>query len=230
MRPADRALLLDLDGTLADSLGVLRRAYHRFLAGYGKEGSEAEFRSLNGPPLPVVVDRLRQTHGLAPQTGQLLQGYELEIDRAYGDVPPMPGARDLLSQAKALGIATAVVTSNSRARAEAWLTAKGLAPLIDRIVGGDEVERGKPDPAPYLKALEILGLPAGRARAVEDSPGGAHAAVAAGVETFVCRQDGHGQDNGDWDDGDWDDGDWPPGVRFVRRLEEVSAGLKEWSC
>ncbi len=210
-----KALLLDLDCTLADSLEVMQGAYHNFLARHGKAGSEVEFQALNGPPLAEVVDCLRRSHELSPETPELLRQYENEIDRAYGQASPMPGARDLLSQVKALGFATAVVTSNSRARAGAWLAAAGLAPLIDGMVCGDEIEMGKPDAAPYIQALELLGLPAGRAWAVEDSPLGARAAVSAGLETFVRCDDGKR------------DRDWPRGVRFVSRLEDIPAVLKD---
>src|SRR5688572_8005467 len=59
------ALLLDFDGTLADSLGVMRSVYDQFLLSHDKEPSDAEFESLNGPPLFEVVRRLKCTHGLA---------------------------------------------------------------------------------------------------------------------------------------------------------------------
>ena len=51
---AHRALMLDLDGTLADSLGAMRGVYDRFLDVFGVAGNDAEFARLNGPPLPVV--------------------------------------------------------------------------------------------------------------------------------------------------------------------------------
>ncbi|MEZ4366220.1 MAG: HAD-IA family hydrolase [Kofleriaceae bacterium] len=182
--PAPRALLLDLDGTLVDSVGGLRAAYDDFLASHGAVGSDAEFAGLNGPPLPTVVARLAAAHGLATPVDELLAEYQRRVDAVDG-VRPMPGAAALLAVARARGVLCAVVTSNQRARAVGWLAAAGLLGGIALVVGGDDVERGKPTPEPYQVALARLGLRPEQAWAVEDSPAGAASARAAGVTTFV---------------------------------------------
>ena len=180
-----RAILMDLDGTLADSLSVMRHVYDRFLGRFQRPATTAEFDSLNGPPLPEVVRRLKASHGLDGDVDHLLALYRTLIDEAYGAVQPQPGAGELLSQAKDCGCITAIVTSNARRTTQRWLDAAGLADRIDFIVAGEDVRFGKPDPEPYLAAVKQTGLRPDQAVALEDSPQGAASAISAGLRTFV---------------------------------------------
>lgn len=181
-----RVLLLDLDGTLADSLGVMRDVYERFLTGRGGVPTEGEFTALNGPPLREIIRRLKVTHSLRGSEDALLLEYEDLIDTHYRDqVVPSDGADELLSQAKLRGYVTAVVTSNARHRTSEWLGRVNLQRWIDLIVAGEDVKMGKPDPEPYLVALAKAQCSASHGLAVEDSAQGAQAAILAGVRTFV---------------------------------------------
>jgi HAD superfamily hydrolase (TIGR01509 family) len=182
-----RALLIDLDGTLADSLDVMRTVYTRFLARFGLEGNDAEFDALNGPPTDEVVRMLQHARNLEGTHAVLLADYRSLVADAYARVSPSPGARTLLERAHAAGWSIAVVTSNGSAVARRWLDAAGLGELVDHVVGGDMVERGKPNPDPYVAALSALGADPARSVALEDSSQGAAAAQAAGVRTFLYR-------------------------------------------
>lgn len=210
-----RGLLLDLDGTLADSIEALRRVYFEFLRERGAEGSEAEFRALNGPPLATIIERLQRDHGLPGDPEALLRNYAEMVRQAHRTAPPVAGAGPLLRQARAAGWRIAVVTSSPRRAASEWLSWSGLAGEIDAVVGGDDVERGKPAPDPYGLGLSRLGCVAAGSVGVEDSRIGAMAAVAAGLATWaIAPLD--------------DRGGWPVGVRFVERLDELSEEL--WPC
>jgi len=103
------------------------------------------------------------------------------VDNA-ADVVPIPGARELLASIPAGR--WAVVTSGGRAIATARMASAGLAPA-QVLVTGEDVDRGKPFPDPYLLAAERLGLPPERCAVFEDAPAGIAAARAAGVETIV---------------------------------------------
>ena len=178
-------LFIDLDGTLADSLAVMRMAYEGFLGQFGVAGAHSEFALLNGPPLSEVIRRLRATHNLPGELEALTDNYYRLIDELYRSVAPAPGARELLERAQRFSCKVAVVTSNSAGRTEAWLAAVGLAPLIDFIISGDDVTRGKPDPEPYLMAAARAGLDGQICAAVEDTIQGAQAAMGAGLSTFL---------------------------------------------
>lgn len=182
-----KGLLLDFDGTLADSLGFMRATYERFLAGHGAAGSAGEFQALNGPPLAEVVRRLRERHGLPAPLDDLLQEYRDLLAAGQHSIGPSLGARELLTAALERGYHAAVVTSADSAAVGAWLERNGLRSCIGVIVGGDGVARGKPDPEPYLQALRQLDCLAERSIAIEDSPLGAAAAMAAGLRTYVLR-------------------------------------------
>lgn len=204
---ARSGLFLDLDGTLADSLSVMRTAYHAFLSQCGRSGSDAEFVSLNGPPLSEIVDVLAATHGLSFSHEQLLAAYKRLIRDAYLDVAPDEAAGDLLRTARRLGFKVAVVTSNSAELATAWLARVGLMAMVDAVVGGDEVGQGKPNPEPYLLALRRSDCDPAASFAVEDSLMGAQASVSAGIPTFLLSDSPGGP---------------PDGVVVVGRLGDVT--------
>ena len=208
-------LFIDLDGTLADSLGVMRAVYGRFLANHGRPASDAEFDSLNGPPLARVVERLTAAHGLDGDPEDLLAEYGRLIDQSYGAVPPTPGVRALLEAARGPSWIVGVVTSNDQARTRGWLDSTGLSDLVDVLVTGGEAANGKPDPDPYLLALERGRCEPSRSVAVEDSPDGARAALAAGLTTFAYDTDPQGAPA------------WPQGVHPVTDLAQVTSWIAD---
>ena len=179
------ALLLDLDGTIADSLPVMRRTYELLLAEHGRQGSEDEFNRLNGPPLSIVAGRLIEGHGLAVSPEALVSRYRALIAEAYLAVAPRPEALPLLQTAAMSGAGIGIVTSNSSAQAQQWLSSTGLATFIEVIIGAEDAAAGKPDPAPYREALVRLGADPQQSLAVEDTLTGARAAVGAGLMTAV---------------------------------------------
>lgn len=178
------ALLLDLDGTLADSLRVMREVYDRFLERFGKSGSDVEFERLNGPPLKDIITSLAQAHRLPDTQIDLLGIYRGLIGDAYREVRPQPGTELLLKTAQHAGYKICVVTSNSADLTRTWLRRVALSEAIDHIVTGDEVAQGKPNPEPYLLALKRTSSAAHASIAVEDSVAGALSALGAGICTF----------------------------------------------
>jgi HAD superfamily hydrolase (TIGR01509 family) len=179
---AIRALLLDFDGTLADSLPAMRRVYERFVADLSGTPTAAEFDALNGPPLAEVVRRLCATHQNRLHAGEDLERYEALIADELAQIDPAAGARDLLDYARSRGILCAIVTSSRRALVQSWLDAAGLR--VDLIICGEDVAEGKPSPAPYRMALQQLGAGAEEALAIEDSAAGVESATAAGIRTL----------------------------------------------
>jgi HAD superfamily hydrolase (TIGR01509 family) len=209
-----RALLFDLDGTLADSLSVMRLVYGRFLGGFDSVGTDIEFARLNGPPLTEVVRLLKQAHKLPEGADVLLGRYQDLIDQAYTEVAPTAGAHAVLEQAKASGYVAGVVTSNSARRTRDWLNRVGLGGLVDVLIGGEDVQRGKPDPEPYLLATARAGCSAAMSLAVEDSSQGARAAQDAGLRTFVLDPDPNSATI------------WPEGVERIRSLSDLAEILR----
>lgn len=208
-KPGSHCLLIDLDGTLADSLTVMKTAYRRFVENFGGRPSDAEFSKLNGPTLGEVVRHLQHTHGLPGDHEKLMAYYENLLDESYGDVLPMPGAPELLAGAKRNKWTVGVVTSNSVVRCSTWLERNELAVMVDLMVCGEDVSNGKPDPEIYLLALERAGCPAQNALAIEDSPQGAEAALAAGIPTIGLTTDPKNPHH------------WPDGVGEKTSLRQI---------
>lgn len=213
-----RGLLLDLDGTLADSLGVMYSVYEQFLERVGRAGAATtnEFNELNGPRLEEVVERLRTTHGLDElRTDELLSMYREVLDGAMLAVRPSAGAEALLTKAHRGGWSTCVVTSGRSDLTRRWLVVSGLEALVDHVVGGEMVGRGKPDPECYLTGLALCDADPGVSLAVEDSVPGAQAAIAAGIRTLFIVPIGDGEPSSA-----------PPGAAgVVRRLADVAEEL-----
>jgi HAD superfamily hydrolase (TIGR01509 family) len=181
----DKGLFLDLDGTLAGSLPVLKDVYLSFLRDRGSVGSEAEFQRLNGLPFSSVIETLRLTHNLRGHPTELNQCYSAMIRLAHASSPPAIGADFLLKSARANGWKIAVVTSAIRRVAIEWLDRNALLNQVDAVVGSDDVVCGKPSPDPYYLALSQTFCAADKSFAVEDSRSGAQAALAAGLATWV---------------------------------------------
>jgi HAD superfamily hydrolase (TIGR01509 family) len=182
-----RALFLDLDGTLADSLPILRRVYDEFLAEHELVGSGPEFDRLNGASIPEIIGYLVGAHSLPDPPARLAARY-LELVRAnHAESPMRPGTQPLLQHARRFGLRIALVTSAVRELAGEWLDRHGISDYFDIIISGDDVGVAKPDPAIYRRALAALWLLPGEARAVEDSWNGIRSATRAGIYTFAIH-------------------------------------------
>lgn len=204
------SLLCDLDGTLVDSLPVLRGVYRSFLDGRGVTPTADEFDRHNGVPLRDVVAALKAAHALDGEVADLLAAYEALVDDAYLGVAPAAGAQALLRWAADRGWGVAVVTSGRRDRAAAWLDRHHLRPYVHVLVGAEDVDRGKPDPAPFANALDAVDADPAASWAVEDSAAGVTSALAAGIGRVVLVGD---------------DGPHVAGVTRCRDLSEVRALL-----
>jgi HAD superfamily hydrolase (TIGR01509 family) len=105
-----------------------------------------------------------------------------------GGLPWRPGALEALRLVDSLGWPTALVTNTGRVLAESALDSIGREHFTVSVCA-DEVRSGKPDPDPYLRAAELLGVAPARCLAVEDSPNGALAAERAGAAVLVVPCD-----------------------------------------
>lgn len=95
-------------------------------------------------------------------------------------VPLKDGADCLLQHIKSSGTPMMVATSTRTDLAKQKLSDSAILHYFDRVIGGDQVSNSKPDPEIYLRAASELSLTPGDCLALEDSPNGVRAAVAAG--------------------------------------------------
>jgi sugar-phosphatase len=177
------ALLLDLDGTLVDSEPIHRQTYRSWFAHRGWVLEEATLELFTGRRADDVFTTER-----GPWDGEdpaVLLDEVLRFVPSGARPEAVPGAARLLSWADEHGIPLALVTSAGRAWADEALADLGGLAIFDVVVTRAEVSAGKPDPAGYRLACELLGVEPAASVAFEDSPAGVRAACAAGIGTVV---------------------------------------------
>ncbi|MDN5748812.1 MAG: HAD family phosphatase, partial [Pseudonocardia sp.] len=178
------AVLWDMDGTLVDSEKVWTVSLTEAARALGGPLSTGARQAIIGSNLPRTLRIMFDDLGLAAEPDRLAQARQLILDRTgelFADgLRWRPGARDALRAVTQAGWPTALVTNTGRALTELALDGIGREHFTVTVCG-DEVAHGKPDPDPYLRAAELLGVDAGGCLAVEDSPTGALSAARAGA-------------------------------------------------
>lgn len=181
--PRDFSLLFDLDGTLANTDALHLRAFQEILRGSAAEIDERFYHSniVGRTNAHIIAEAFPDA---SAEQRQFLAARKEHLYRSsLTDVRAVPGASEILEWVRENGLRCAVVTTSPRESAEAVLDVLGLRKFFSLLVTGDDVERGKPDPLPYLTALRKLEISAEEAVAFEDSLSGVSSACAAGLTT-----------------------------------------------
>lgn len=182
------AAIVDLDGTLVDTLGDFTAALAamsreldlpvvepRTVEGFIGKGSEHLIRS--------VLAHVGAPASLYPQAWDAYQRAYRGLNGTRAEV--YPGAAEGLEQLRSAGLRLACLTNKPGEFARDLLRAKGLAPFFDVVFGGDAFERKKPDPLPLVKTCESLGTPPAATLMIGDSRNDAAAARAAGCPVVL---------------------------------------------
>jgi HAD superfamily hydrolase (TIGR01509 family) len=189
MTPA--AVLWDMDGTLVDTEPYWIEAEFELADRYGASWSREQALQLVGNDLITSGRYIREHMGidLSPEdvVEALLDGV---VARVQEQVPWCAGARELLAELRAAHVPCGLVTM-SYTRFVAPILAALPDDTFSAIVTGDIVERGKPDPEPYLTAARMLGVRPADCLAIEDSNTGTVSAVAAGCQVLVVPNHVH---------------------------------------
>jgi pyrophosphatase PpaX len=180
-------VLFDLDGTVVDSgaiiLASMRHAAREVL---GVEPPEEELMAaVGGPGLEA------QMRALAPdRVDELVSVYRAHNEPLHDQLVSCEGIDDLLVRLKEEGRRLGIVTAKRRATVELAFAQVPLAHLFETIVGGDETERHKPDPAPLLLAAKRLHVSPQMCAYVGDSPFDVRAAKAARMQAVAVTWGG----------------------------------------
>lgn len=192
------AVMLDLDGTLVDTLGDFALAVNYMLAELGYpamptaeialrvgKGSEHLLHSV----LFWAAAQANQKQATAPGAALFAHAwerYQAHYEQINGQHARVyPGVREGLARLQAAGLPLVCLTNKPRAHALALLRAKALDGYVREVFGGDSYERKKPDPLPLLKTCAWLGTPPARTLMVGDSSNDAQAARAAGCSVVL---------------------------------------------
>jgi sugar-phosphatase len=176
VRVTAKGILFDMDGVLISSIDAAVRNWKRWAKRYGVPNPD-EFVIPHGVRSIDLVKMLRPD--IDPQEGQrAIEDMEVED---VADLKVLPGVKALLGSLPPER--WAIVTSATRRLLLARLKAAGL-PIPERIITGEMVERGKPDPEPYRRGAELLGFRPEECVVVEDAPAGVGAGKAAGCRVL----------------------------------------------
>lgn len=155
-----KSLIFDFDYTLGDATEAIYAGFcHAFTTmGYPAPGLEA----VRGTIGLVAVDGYSQLSGDRSEEGrhrfyQLFHSVAKRLQEE-GHAKLFPGARELLTELKARNASTAVVSSKVEESLRAVLSATGILPLFDQIIGGGTVGSHKPDPEGLELAIRTLGV------------------------------------------------------------------------
>jgi len=174
-----RALLFDMDGVLVDSTPAVTRVWTTWAKRYGLDPAEVVRQAHGRPSIATIRELLPSAdHRVEDQAIEKAEIEDIE------DVIALPGTIQLLSALP--DDRFAVVTSATRALALVRLRAAGFA-IPKHLVTSNDIQRGKPDPEPYIKGAQILGLSPADCIVIEDAPAGIQSGKAAGSRVIALR-------------------------------------------
>jgi len=195
-----RALILDIDGTLAETEEAHRQAFNDAFAQsgldwcWGRSVYKQLLRVAGGKERIRAFDRMRQTD--APLSDlDIAELHRVKTERyveliSAGGCPLRPGVEALLRAAEKRGQQLAIATTTSRANIDALLRValgQDWASRFAAIVAGDDVLLKKPAPDVYFEVLARLALAGSDCIAIEDSGNGLVAAALAGIPVVITR-------------------------------------------
>jgi phosphoglycolate phosphatase len=192
------AVMIDLDGTMVDTIGDFEVALNHALADLGVptasralvarsigKGSEHLIRTVlkNQLALPEVAGSAEEVEQLFMPVWERYEQHYLSINGKFSKV--FPGVMEGLDQLKEMGLPLACLTNKPVSFTTPLLKDKGLTRYFSHVFGGDSFERKKPDPLPLVKTCEALGSLPARTLMVGDSCNDAQAADAAGCPVVL---------------------------------------------
>jgi phosphoglycolate phosphatase-like HAD superfamily hydrolase len=185
------AYIFDVEGTLIDCVAEILQCWSETLAGFGVPVRSMDLQRLSG------MDGDEMLAILAPE---LDEHARKDIVTAQGEryravylprVQAFPGVRAVFTAIKSQGGRIALATDCQADELKRYRSLINVDDLIDAIACGDDVSRGKPDPALVERALDHLGAPAAFATMIGDTPFDAQAARSAGVNAWGTLTGGH---------------------------------------
>jgi len=196
-----KALLFDLDGTIADTEELHRRAFNQAFLEFGLDWDwtpqlYAELLSTSGGAERIGrwIDRQHTPAAEKARLRKLIAAVHRSKTRIYGELvaagklAARPGVRRLIDEARTAGLRVGVASTSAAANAQPLIvSALGaeLASAVSAVVSAEQVTRKKPAPDLYELLLATLRVPAEAAVALEDSSAGVAAAKAAGLYTVA---------------------------------------------
>ncbi len=177
------AIIFDMDGLLLDSERISMVAFNETLEYFGL-GNEPELFlktiGTNAQSCRMILKKGLENKVDSDKFGKAW--FEKYIEKTTSaPVPLKNGAKELLIYIRNMGIPVAVATSTGTNLAKKKLENAGISKYFNVVIGGDQVQKGKPDPEIYLKVADSLSVNPEKCLGLEDSENGVKSALAAGL-------------------------------------------------
>ena len=189
-----KAVIFDLDGTIADSKKTIYGVFQRLFADFGLPVPKTrEVARLEALGRAKIIKELLppRKRGDAKLRARMDERCSVIAREAFVRIKPMKGAKELLEFLKRMKVKVAIAT-NRGSTAPELLVALGLAKYFDVTVTARHVKNPKPHPEPLLLALRKLGVRREEALFVGDSGVDLRAGRAAGIKTVLLTKKGSG--------------------------------------
>jgi phosphoglycolate phosphatase len=192
--PKYRGMLFDLDGTLVNSATDICAAVNHVLPKIGlPDLREEAVQRMIGDGLPKLAERALAAAGgdmsrLAQFTKDVNDYYQVH---AADHTSCFPGVFETVKHLHDHGMRLGVVTNKPIAATRTILNSLGLLYFIDVVIGGDSLPVRKPDPAPVIEAIRLLGIPSENVIMVGDSAHDIDAASGAGIKSVAVTYGYH---------------------------------------
>jgi HAD superfamily hydrolase (TIGR01509 family) len=181
------AVVFDMDGLLLDTESLAMRGLAQAAVAMGVDAPEEFRHAMIGVPADHCRTLVTERFGPDFPADDFLAAASRQMGVLIdaGSLQLKPGVRELLDYLDTIGMARAVATSSSRAKAAHHLRRTGIMERFDAVVTRDDVARGKPHPDLFLRAAQVLGRAPNHCLALEDSYNGIRAAHAAGMQVIM---------------------------------------------
>lgn len=180
-----KAALVDMDGTLYDSMPYHARAWQRLMSELGINAPVEEFFLYEGMTGAATINLLFQRELHRDATEQEIQHYYGLKTKYFRELPPvdvMPGAKEVVEKIKQHGLTLVLVTGSGQNSLISRLDHDFDHAFKLRVTSADVIH-GKPHPEPFLKAIELAGVAPKECLAIENAPLGVQSASQSGAFT-----------------------------------------------
>ncbi|KAK1375252.1 Riboflavin kinase [Heracleum sosnowskyi] len=179
-------VILDLDGTLLNTDGIVSDVLKVYLVNHGKQWDGREAQQIVGKTLSEAAAVIIDDYGLSISADELISEFTPMLSDQWCNIKALPGASRLIKHFRGENVQMALASNSPRVNIEAKVSYQsGWKESFSVVIGGDEVTAGKPSPEIFLEAAKKLNIDPSKCLVIEDSLTGVMAAKAAGMKVVA---------------------------------------------